>query len=85
MNHLSQLITEAEILGGKNSCELGHDWVSIGGRECPKGWGEIGIGCSQTVYCCERCGETDYGYPGGPAYEECETFCELKHLEEEYE
>ena len=45
----------------------GHSWGSIGGRECPKGYRK----CSQTVYRCLRCGQDDYGWPYGPAYEEC--------------
>lgn len=51
--------------------EIGHDWKSIGGRGCPKHASH----CSQTVYVCSRCKETDYGYFGGPAHKECFTEC----------
>lgn len=43
-------------------------WEMDGGRPCPLGYED----CSQPVYRCMRCGDYDYGEPGGPAYEECE-------------
>jgi len=67
-------------------CE--HEWVANGARGCPRSsTGEMLIShgtlnrpsefCSQPVYVCELCGEIDYGYQGGPAYEMCSK-CELE-------
>lgn len=46
----------------------GHDWASVGGRQCPR---NPDAACSQTVYRCRRCTDYDYGEPGGPAHREC--------------
>jgi hypothetical protein len=73
-NLLSTLIAEATVLaGGEHPCAvLGHRWKSIGGRQCPRAIeGEHEPPCSQTVYECESCGDTDYGETGGPAYRDC--------------
>jgi len=61
------------ILLKKSPCEKGHNWKSAGGgRPCPKGiWN-----CSQTVYQCKRCGNTDYGEKGGPAWVDCFQNCD---------
>lgn len=71
-NHqkLTHLITEARALAGENLCYTGHLWTGegTGGRACPRG----GNG-SQPVYICQRCGEYDYGYPGGPGYDACKS------------
>jgi hypothetical protein len=57
----------------KLTCEkIGHEWVSCGARPCPK---ELTDNCSQTVYACKRCGEIDYGYPGGPGAADCDHIC----------
>lgn len=69
MKLLEQLIVQAANLAGGNSCALGHDWQSVGGRACPRK-SDNGRH-SQTVYQCARCGEWDYGDPGGPAHAEC--------------
>lgn len=68
---LRYLISEATALAGGDTCLAGHDWRSEGGRPCPRGFGR----CSQTVYRCARCGDYDYGEPGGPAWEECRDGC----------
>jgi hypothetical protein len=70
---LQQLVGQAARLGGGDLCAAGHDWVSSGGRLCPRGDPMGGGRCSQTVYECARCGWEDYGEPGGPAYRECYT------------
>jgi hypothetical protein len=64
---LQHLIAEAVALGGGDLCAAGHDWRCAGGRACPHGR----AGCSQTVYQCARCGEYDYGEPGGPGWRDC--------------
>ena len=66
---LNRLIAEAVVLGGgKHQCaELGHVWITEGGRACPRG----GYWMSQTVYVCKSCGEWDYGDKGGPGYRDC--------------
>ncbi len=70
---LQQLIGQAMSLAGDHPCAvLGHDWKSYGGRACPRN-SDGGGRCSQTAYRCARCGEEDYGDPGGPAYRECIT------------
>lgn len=68
---LQSLIAEAVALAGDDLCRAGHVWESDGGRACPKG----SDSCSQAVYHCARCGNYDYGYPGGPAYRECFIEC----------
>jgi hypothetical protein len=50
----------------------GHDWVSEGGRSCPKG---LSDDCSQAAYRCRRCGDYDYGDDGGPGARDCEAHC----------
>lgn len=63
---LECLIAEARGLVNDHPCVREHLWVVEGGRACSR--------CdeSQPVYRCARCGEYDYGYPGGPAWQECE-------------
>lgn len=70
---LERLIAEAQVLaGGAHPCHvLGHLWVSIGGRRCPRATAEWEPRCSQTVYQCSACDDVDYGEPGGPAHREC--------------
>lgn len=65
------LIAQAAALAGDNLCAAEHEWHGEGGRQCPRN--DDGAQCSQTVYRCSRCGEYDYGEPGGPAYTECFT------------
>lgn len=62
---LYEMLAEAVALGGGDLCAAGHDWQPEGGRPCER--------CdeSQTVYRCARCGQYDYGEPGGPAHAEC--------------
>lgn len=64
---LDELVAEARGLANDHPCAREHVWVTGGGRACP--YGETH--CSQTVYRCARCGDYDYGEPGGPAWEEC--------------
>lgn len=45
-----------------------HDWVQIGGVSCPL---EMKDDCNQGRYQCSKCGEVDYGEPGGPGFNEC--------------
>ena len=49
--------------------ETGHEWSTDGqgARPCPRGHDH----CSQPVYVCIRCGEIDYGEPGGPGDRDC--------------
>jgi hypothetical protein len=62
-----------ESVGRVSVCEAaGHDWVSEGGRCCPK---DIRDDCSQAVYRCRTCGIHDYGQPGGPGANDCEHHC----------
>jgi len=71
--NLNKLIAEAVVLGGgKHQCaELGHDWISDGGRQCPRSTDLHTPNCSQTVYVCRACGWEDYGEKGGPGYHDC--------------
>lgn len=62
---LHQLVENAKI---DDSCTQGHDWQSTGGRACPR---KEDCGASQVAYQCARCGEYDYGYPGGPGHADC--------------
>lgn len=74
---LDALIREASTELGSEACRNGkHDWVSEGGRGCPKDY-DFGLlsGCSQTVYVCRTCGTYDYGEPGGPGRHDCVTTC----------
>lgn len=77
MTPLRHLITEAIALGGENLCVNGHDWKSIGGRECS--YQTEGCGGSQAVYECRLCGDVDYGNPGGPGYDDCIAYCRAEH------
>jgi hypothetical protein len=54
-------------------CSQGHDWQTDGGRRCEA----KGEPCeqSQPVYRCTRCGDWDYGEPGGPGHADCITYC----------
>jgi hypothetical protein len=61
------------LAGDNGPCgAFGHDWQSIGGRSCPK---ELTDGCSQPAFECARCGEIDYGDPGGPGHANCRDQC----------
>lgn len=68
---LQFLIAEAVALGGGDLCAAGHDWEEVGGRACYQ------CGGSQPVYQCARCGDWDYGDPGGPAWADCERWCRM--------
>jgi hypothetical protein len=67
---LQHLVTEATHLGGAvHPCKAwGHDWRMNGGRQCPR---NQHARCSQAVYECARCGDCDYGDPGGPGHRDC--------------
>ncbi len=70
---LRELVSGAVRLAGGNLCEAGHQWVPDGGaRACPL---DLTDGCSQAVYRCARCGEYDYGEPGGPGEADCVATC----------
>ena len=73
MMPLQQLIKDAKTFGSAACMEGIHQWVTEGGRGCPK---EAYGHCSQTVYVCSACGEYDYGYKGGPAWSECFERCQ---------
>lgn len=62
---LTQLVNQARI---DDTCSQGHDWQSDAGRQCPRA---EDCGASQAVYKCARCGEYDYGEPGGPGHADC--------------
>jgi hypothetical protein len=66
---LQDLIEAARIEAEpQDCCRDGHDWQTDGGRTCPKGDHNMR---SQPVYKCARCGDYDYGEPGGPAHADC--------------
>lgn len=70
--NLQHLIAEARALANDHPCETtGHLWETEGGRRCPRG----SENCSQAVYRCARCGEWDYGQPGGPGAQDCARPC----------
>jgi hypothetical protein len=70
---LTNLVHQARTALGSVACKNGgHHWVSDGGRACPH---DITDNCSQAVYTCYICGETDYGGPGGPGDADCDKFC----------
>lgn len=49
-----------------------HLWVAEGGRACRMG----AEGCSQAVYVCKVCGETDYGIGAdSPGETDCKAVC----------
>lgn len=76
MRPITYLIAEAAALAGGNLCASGHDWIMNGGRACPH---ECSY-ASQPVFQCQRCGEFDYGEPGGPGHEHCSKYgpCDLR-------
>ena len=67
---LDALIRAASTELGSDACRAGkHDWQTMGGRGCPHPE-DIGEGiCTQTVYVCRTCGNTDYGEKGGPGHD----------------
>lgn len=82
---LGQLVEQARALAGAGTCEAsGHDWATIGGRTCPHQLRHLDDAAagddacasqdyrSQPVYMCARCGEFDYGEPGGPGWHDCQ-------------
>lgn len=70
---LQALIRQAGTELGSDACRAGrHTWVSDGGRACPH---DLTDRCSQAVYTCSVCGDTDYGEPGGPGDADCERHC----------
>ena len=79
MTNLNHLIAEATALAGEDLCAAGHNWITLGGRECPHGSSNGLSGCSQPVFECARCGAGDYGDKGGPAYQDCATNCTHGH------
>lgn len=71
---LKHLVARAARLAGNDLCAAdGCDWVEGGGRPCP--W-DPDMCCSQPVYQCSRCGDYDYGEPGGPGFESCLSSCD---------
>lgn len=77
MTSMAHMLAEAQALAGGNTCAAGHHWKFEGGRGCPL---DLTDDCSQTVYRCKRCGEYDYGEPGGPGLADCENTCEWKGI-----
>ena len=76
LESLLHLAAEARGLANDHPCTRGHAWATDGGRQCPHADDDQeGCGGSQTVYRCTRCGEYDYGDPGGPGHADCATFC----------
>lgn len=74
MLDLQHLIAVARALANDHPCATtGHVWESDGGRLCPRAAGDDyeGCGASQAVYRCARCGQYDYGEPGGPGHADC--------------
>jgi hypothetical protein len=69
---ITQLVAQARV---DHPCSQGHDWQTDGGRACPHVGTDEDCGRSQAVYRCARCGEWDYGYPGGPGHADCVTYC----------
>lgn len=64
---LTALVRDAEQTCEALACERhGHAWESDGARACPRG-----CSWSQSAYRCRRCGEQDYGDPGGPGHADC--------------
>jgi len=72
---LSHLVAEAAALAGGNLCAAGHDWKAEGSRSC---YCTSTTGDGMPVFRCARCGEYDYGEPGGPGDEHC-TRCNAVH------
>lgn len=70
---LQFLIAKARGLANDHPCASGgHLWEPEGGRGCPHETDDSdGCGGSQAVYRCARCGEWDYGEPGGPGHADC--------------
>lgn len=77
MSELQHLIAEAVRLGGGDLCAAGHEWQEAGGRACPHGEHT----CSQVVSQCARCGVYDYGAPGTPGRDWCDSRCRHGHRE----
>lgn len=68
---LQQLVALARL---EHPCSQGHDWQTDGARGC-LAEGVEGCQGSQMVYRCTRCGDWDYGEPGGPGAADCELYC----------
>ena len=82
LKDLGALIREAVALGGGDLCASGHDWQSEGGRPCPNAdTDEHCISASQPVFRCARCGEWDYGEPGGPGAAACARPCSTRYCD----
>ena len=73
---LREAIFDASTQLGSAACDAGnHQWISEGGRSCPK---ELTSHCSQTVYHCKVCGQYDHGEKGGPGDTDCSWSCKFK-------
>ena len=71
---IQALIRTANFDLARGACPTeGHDWVSDGGRACPK---DLTDNCSQAVYLCRTCGAYDYGGEGGPGADDCARVCQ---------
>lgn len=77
---LQHLLAEAAALAGVDLCAGGHAWSFVGGRPCPHRGTDANCFGSQSVYQCARCGDWDYGEPGGPGDEDCRPRCSLRAL-----
>jgi hypothetical protein len=77
LESLARLVDKAARFGS-TACAAGeHDWVSQGGRCCPKDLTDL---CSQAVYVCRSCEAQDYGDPGGPGHHDCRDQCKFKYF-----
>jgi hypothetical protein len=70
---LNALISDALAIAGNDDTRMhnGRLWKFAGGRACPIGWDD----CSQTVFCCAKSDDWDYGEPGGPGEADCRENC----------
>jgi hypothetical protein len=73
---LQHIIAEARALANDGPCAAGHTWMTEGGRPCPHyGTDRECDHRSQAVYVCVKCGQYDYGEPGGPGHADCQRSC----------
>lgn len=71
---LELLVSEARSLANDGPCAGGHAWEMVGGRHCEHE--ECVDAQSQPVFECVKCGQFDYGEPGGPGHAFCATQCQ---------
>lgn len=61
-----------------------HEDMVVGSRMVytTLGWHREPVYCDQVVFRCAKCGEYDYGDPGGLGYDQCQNYCPLDHPEQ---